>query len=49
MELASFRPDPSRWTVPLITGLPGGGAALTHHAGYSILLMRTPTGGEEEA
>ncbi len=28
---------------------PGGGAALTHHAGYSILLMRTPTGGDEEA
>jgi hypothetical protein len=28
---------------------PGGGAALANHAGYSILLMRTPTGREEEA
>ncbi len=28
---------------------PGGGDALALNAGYSILHMRTPTGGEEEA
>jgi hypothetical protein len=28
---------------------PGDGPALAHHAGYSILLMRTPAGEEEEA